>query len=85
MKNERTEPQKAATARLVEQNMERKIARDKARAEQEEGKIANMKEHVKTKERGSMRFSRPINRTRNPIILTQYADVTRLPGQARVA
>ena len=48
VKKERTAAQKAATARLVEQNRERKIARDKAKAEQEESKISDMKEHIKT-------------------------------------
>ena len=57
VKKERTAAQtrKAATARLVEQNRERKIARDKAKAEHEESNISDMKEHY-------LSISRPLSK-----------------------
>ena len=48
VKKERSEAQKAATARLVEANRIRKIARDEARAKDEESKMENIKDHIKT-------------------------------------
>ena len=47
-KKERSEAQRAATARLVEANRLRKIARDEARAEDEKSKMENIKDHIKT-------------------------------------
>ena len=48
VKKERSASQKAATARLVEANRLRKIARDEARAKDEESKMENIKDHIKT-------------------------------------
>ena len=48
VKKERSEAQKAATARLVESNRLRKIARDEARAADDESKRDEMKDHIKT-------------------------------------
>ena len=48
VKKERSEAQKAATARLVEANRLRKIARDESRAKDEKSKMENIKDHIKT-------------------------------------
>ena len=48
VKKQRSDLQKAATARLVEANRLRKIARNKAKAEEEEIKMSDMEEHIKT-------------------------------------
>lgn len=48
VKKDRSEAQKAATARLVEANRLRKIARDEARVKDEESKRDEMKAHIKT-------------------------------------
>ena len=48
VKKERSEAQKAATARLVEANRLRKIARDESRAKDEKSKRDEMKDHIKS-------------------------------------